>query len=110
LGSRLAGDARRVLAGTRENRLALGRRIGADDFINVTTCNAVEAVQDLARGAGVDLVMECSGAGTAINDAVYATKRGGRSCLAAFPHDQVLFDAAHLVRNNIYLYGVRGEG
>ena len=72
--------------------------------------NAVEAVKDLTRGAGADLVMECSGAATAINDAVYATKRGGRICLAAFPHDRVLFDAAQLVRHNIYLYGVRGEG
>ena len=102
--------ARVILTGTRENRLALGRRIGADDIINVTTRNAVEAVLGLTRGAGVDLVMECSGAGTAVNDAMYATKRGGRICLAAFPHDQVLFDVAHLVRNNIYMYGVRGEG
>ena len=77
---------------------------------DVTMRNAVEAVQDLTRGAGADLVMECSGAATAINDAVYATKRGGRICLAAFPHDRVLFDAAQLVRHNIYLYGVRGEG
>jgi L-iditol 2-dehydrogenase len=36
--------------------------------------------------------------------------RGGKVCLAAFPHEQVPVDIAHIVRNNIYLYGIRGEG
>jgi L-iditol 2-dehydrogenase len=36
--------------------------------------------------------------------------RGGRICLAAFPHEPVSIDVAHIVRNNIYLYGIRGEG
>jgi len=99
-----------ILTGTRENRLALGRRLGADETVNVKTQNAVDTIQALTGGAGVDLVMECSGAPTAINEALYVTKRGGRICLAAFSHEPVLFDAAHMVRNNIYLYGIRGEG
>ena len=33
-----------------------------------------------------------------------------KMCLAAFPHDPALVDIAHLVRNNIYIYGIRGEG
>jgi L-iditol 2-dehydrogenase len=36
--------------------------------------------------------------------------RGGRMCLAAFPHEPVPVDVAYVVRNNIYLYGIRGEG
>ena len=36
--------------------------------------------------------------------------RGGKICLAAFPHDPVAFDIANLVRNNVYVYGIRGEG
>jgi L-iditol 2-dehydrogenase len=36
--------------------------------------------------------------------------RGGKVCLAAFPHEQVPVDIAHIVRNNICLYGIRGEG
>jgi threonine dehydrogenase-like Zn-dependent dehydrogenase len=36
--------------------------------------------------------------------------RGGKICLAAFPHEPVAVDIAHIVRNNIYLYGIRGEG
>ncbi len=36
--------------------------------------------------------------------------RGGKICLAAFPHDPALIDVGHIVRNNIYLFGIRGEG
>ena len=36
--------------------------------------------------------------------------RGGRICLAAFPHEPSLVDIAYLVRNNIYVFGIRGEG
>ncbi len=36
--------------------------------------------------------------------------RGGKVCLAAFPHEETPVDVAHIVRNNIYLYGIRGEG
>ena len=36
--------------------------------------------------------------------------RGGKICLAAFPHEAVPVDIGHIVRNNIYLYGIRGEG
>ena len=36
--------------------------------------------------------------------------RGGRICLAAFSHEPVSVDLAYIVRNNIYVLGIRGEG
>ena len=36
--------------------------------------------------------------------------RGGKVCLAAFAHEEVPVDVAHIARNNIYVYGIRGEG
>lgn len=99
-----------ILAGTRESRLVLGRQLGATHVVNVREQLLVETVKALTGGFGVDLVMECSGAPDAVNQAVYAAKRGGKVCLAAFASEPVPFDAAHLVRNNIYLYGIRGEG
>ena len=47
---------------------------------------------------------------SAVNDAVHMVNRGGRVCLAAFAHEDVPVDVAHIVRNNIYLCGIRGEG
>src|SRR5271165_501577 len=99
-----------ILTGTRDNRLEIGRELGADHVINVTKENAVEAVRRLTGGVGADYVLECSGAAGAVNDAAHMLNRGGKICLAAFPHEQVPVDVAHIVRNNIYLYGIRGEG
>ena len=99
-----------ILTGTREQRLAKGRELGADHVVNVTREDAVAAVRRLAGGKGVDYVLECSGAEDAINVALKVLNRGGKLCLAAFPHTPVSVDVAHLVANNIYLYGIRGEG
>src|ERR1700756_2023358 len=99
-----------ILTGTRDNRLAIGRELGADHVVNVRRENAVEAVRRLTGGRGVDYVLECSGAADAGNEAARMLNRGGKICLAAFPHEAVPVDVAYLVRNNIYLYGIRGEG
>jgi L-iditol 2-dehydrogenase len=99
-----------ILTGTREARLRKGLELGADHVVNVTQQDAVEAVRRLNGGKGVDYVIECSGAANAINEAGRMLNRGGKICLAAFPHEPVPIDVAHLVRNNIYVYGIRGEG
>jgi L-iditol 2-dehydrogenase len=99
-----------ILTGTRDNRLKTGLELGADHVVNVTREDPVEAVRRLNGGKGVDYVLECSGAPNAINEAGRMLNRGGKMCLAAFPHDPALIDVAHLVRNNIYIYGIRGEG
>jgi L-iditol 2-dehydrogenase len=99
-----------ILTGTRERRLEIGRRLGADDVVNVTSEDPVAAVQRITRGKGVQYVVECSGAPNALNEAARMVNRGGRICLAAFPADPVPVDLAYLVRNNIYVFGIRGEG
>lgn len=103
------GASEVILLGTRDNRLEMGRKLGADHTINVTKENAVEMVHQYTHG-GAQYVLECSGAPTAINDAARMLKRGGRICLAAFPDKEVSVDVSALVRNNIYLFGIRGEG
>ncbi len=99
-----------ILTGTRDARLNLGIRLGADHAINVGKENPVEAVRRITAGKGVHYVMECSGAPNALNEAMDMVNRGGRICLAAFPGQPVPVDLAKLVRNNIYVYGIRGEG
>jgi L-iditol 2-dehydrogenase len=99
-----------ILTGTRDSRLEMGKKLGADHVVNVTREDPVEAVMRITGGKGVNYVLECSGAPNALNEAGRMVNRGGRICLAAFPHEPVLVDLAHLVRNNIYVFGIRGEG
>ena len=70
----------------------------------------VAAVARITHGKGVQYVLECSGAPHALDEAGRMVNRGGRICLAAFPSEKVPVDLAHLVRNNIYVFGIRGEG
>jgi L-iditol 2-dehydrogenase len=99
-----------ILTGTRDNRLRIGLELGADHVINVRNEDAVEAVKRITGGKGLDYVVECSGAPNAVNEAARMLNRGGKICLAAFPSEPVPIDVAYLVRNNIYVYGIRGEG
>jgi L-iditol 2-dehydrogenase len=99
-----------ILTGTRDRRLAMGRQLGADAVVNVSREDPVEAVHRITGGKGVQYVLECSGAANALNEAARMVNRGGRICLAAFPHESVPVDLAYLVRNNIYVFGIRGEG
>src|SRR5690606_18771548 len=91
-----------ILTGTRDNRLEMGKRLGADHVINVRNEDPVAAVRKLTGGKGVDYVVECSGAPNAVNEAAQMLNRGGKICLAAFPSEAVPVDVAYLVRNNIY--------
>jgi L-iditol 2-dehydrogenase len=100
-----------ILTGTRDNRLEIGTKLGADAVVNIRkTPDVVAEVKKLNGGKGVDYVVECSAAPNAVNEALYMVNRGGKVCLAAFPHDKALVDIAYIVRNNIYIYGIRGEG
>jgi L-iditol 2-dehydrogenase len=99
-----------ILTGTRDSRLSMGMKLGADHVVNVQKENPVDAVKRITGGKGVHYVMECSGAPNALNEAMDMVNRGGRICLAAFPGEPVPVDLAKLVRNNIYVYGIRGEG
>src|SRR5579875_339619 len=99
-----------ILIGTRERRLDLGAKLGADHLVNARREDPVAAVRRITEGAGVQFVLECSGAPAALNEAARMVDRGGRICLAAFPHDPAPVDLAHIVRNNIYVFGIRGEG
>ncbi|MEP1209538.1 MAG: zinc-binding dehydrogenase [Rhizobiaceae bacterium] len=98
-----------ILVGTRENRNAIGRKLGADYTINPKDEDPVARVKELT-GKGADYVVDCAGNETTVNQSVHMTNRGGRICLAAFPKSAVSFDLGALAVNNIYLYGIRGEG
>ena len=99
-----------ILTGTRDTRLELGKKLGADHAINARREDPVAAVKRITQGRGAHFVVECSGAPEALNEAALMVNRGGRICLAAFPQNPVPVDLAYLVRNNIYVFGIRGEG
>ena len=100
-----------ILIGTRNDRLEIGKKLGADFVLNVKEENdIVNSVKSLVGDLGADYVVECAGTEKALDDAIMMTNRGGKICLAAFPHDPIKVNIPQMVINNIYMYGIRGEG
>jgi L-iditol 2-dehydrogenase len=99
-----------ALTGTRESRLALGGMFGADLVLNVRDGDTVSRVRAASGGDGVDVVLECSGAPSAVDDALAMAKRGGRVVLVGFFPEPVTTDLNHAVMNGITIHTVRGEG
>ena len=99
-----------ILTDIVEDRLEIGKQLGADYVTNAAKQDARDAVFEINGGRGVDFVMECSGAPHGVDTAIELVNRGGRICLAAFAHEPQLVDVCNIVTNNIYLFGIRGEG
>ena len=99
-----------ILVGTRDSRNRIGLELGADVSIDARSEDALARVKALTGGRGADYVLDCAGTEATVNQAVHMTNRGGKVCLAAFPKKPVKFDVGYLAVNNIYLYGIRGEG
>ncbi|WP_158852671.1 zinc-dependent alcohol dehydrogenase [Saccharothrix deserti] len=99
-----------ALTGTRESRLKLGGTFGADLVLNAHEDDLVARVRAVTDGHGVDVVLECSGAPSAVDDALRLTRRGGAVVLVGFFEQPVTADLNHAVMNGITLHAVRGEG
>ena len=91
-------------------RLEMGRKLGADAVVNVRSEDPVAAVQRITGGKGVQYVLECSGAAKALNEAARWSIAAAGFASPRFPHEPVPVDLAYIVRNNIYVFGIRGEG
>ncbi len=99
-----------ILVGTRESRLEMGRKLGANHVINARESDPVEAIMRLTGGAGVDLAIECSGATDTPQQCASVTKRGGKILFVAFYGGPVTLDLSSIVRSDITMYTTRGEG
>ncbi|MEU9449903.1 zinc-binding dehydrogenase [Streptomyces sp. NPDC048277] len=99
-----------ALIGTRETRLAIGKSYGADLVLNSLQDDAVAAVREATDGIGADIVLECSGAPSAVDDALRMSRRSGKVVLVGFFEQPVRADLNHAVMNGISIQTVRGEG
>ena len=61
-------------------RLRLAREFGAEEVVDASAGDPVEALLDLTRGRGVDKALDCSGAPEARLAAVRATRTWGTVC------------------------------
>ncbi|BDV32262.1 zinc-dependent alcohol dehydrogenase [Microbacterium terricola] len=80
--AKTAGAARVVMVGTRQSRLDLALRFGADATVNSREADAPDAVRGALGGRLADAVIEIAGVPAAQRQAVTLVRRGGRVVLA----------------------------
>jgi len=98
-----AGGARHVVVAGRnideDLRLAKARELGFESVVNTEKQDLLETVMDLTEGIGADLVVECTGAPSAIASMPDLLRKKGRICAigltggknVAFPWDKAAF-------------------
>lgn len=108
--ARALGAGRVILSGTRDARLEVGARLGADATINIRRESLGDRVRALTDGQGADVVLECAGGPSAVQEALENVKRGGRVGLVGFYPGPVQVDLNLAVTRNVRIYAARGEG
>lgn len=111
VGIARAADAALVIAtDTEPYRLELAARMGADLALDATDPETPRRIADATGGDGVEVVLEMSGAGAALNQALGVVTRGGRISLLGIFSEPVRVDLSDLViQKGVRLYGIYGR-
>ncbi len=95
--------ARVIVVGTRADRLALAKAMGADETVNVHDGDPVAAVRELTDG-GADFVYEAAGNARALDYAIAMARKGGAVVMLTV-HRQVQINLEPAVRGELHLLG-----
>jgi threonine 3-dehydrogenase len=105
---RAAGASRIIASDIVETRLALARRLGADDVVRPHEAEGV--VRRWTGGLGVDVVLEMSGVPSAIHQAFALVRVGGRVQMLGIPAKPMEVNfASEVIFKGITVYGVVGR-
>ena len=106
-----AGGAKSVImVGATQYRLDLAKKMGADFIFNINDTDPKEAIMEITRGDGVDLVLEMSGAQSAINVGLEVLRKGGRFTAFGIPRKQVTIDWTNeLIMKGIRIHAIVGR-
>jgi threonine 3-dehydrogenase len=106
-----AAGARAIFASDLSDyRLALAKRMGADFTINVKEEKLTDFVFEATNDEGVDVLLEMSGAPSAIRDGFELLKAGGEAALLGLPSKPFEFDlGTAVILKGVTVYGIAGR-
>ncbi|MCL5109575.1 MAG: zinc-binding dehydrogenase [Chloroflexi bacterium] len=85
-----------------ESRLALAKRLGADEIVLTTQ---VEELSESLAGSGFDAVLECSGSAGGVETALQLVRKGGRYTQVGLAGKKVSFDIDQIVYKEVQFSG-----
>lgn len=91
-------------------RLALARTMGAEHTLNPRVDDVVASVLDLTEGEGVDVLLEMSGAPSALDEGFRVLKPGGEAALLGLTSHPLTFDLDdHVIFKGATVHGIIGR-
>jgi threonine 3-dehydrogenase len=109
--AKAAGASRIFVTDVDPKRLALAKKLGAVEAYNAINDKGwVDDLRNQTRGDGVDVLLEMSGAPSAINDGFNALRPGGTAALLGIPSKPFAFDLTnHVVFKAATVLGINGR-
>ena len=91
-------------------KLDLALRLGADAAFAATQADLVEQVRARTNGDGVDVLLEMSGSGAAIDVGLQLVRNGGTAALLGIPSDNVNLNLAErIIFKGLTVLGINGR-
>jgi len=108
--AKAAGASLVVATDTEPYRLRLASEMGADLVVDAGEPDAAARILNATGGDGVEVVLEMSGAGPALQQALQFITRGGRiSLLGIFPEPVGVDLSDMVIQRGIRIYGIYGR-
>lgn len=108
--ARAYGATTIIACGLQPYRLELMRGFGPDHVIKVDERDPREAILEITKGEGVDVVLEMSGAEQALHDGLAVVRRGGTFTAFGIPAKPVTLDLAEeVVFKGIRILAINGR-
>ncbi len=105
----LAGAAKIFATDVNAERLAMAKALGADEIIDARE-DVAQRLKDATGGVGVDIVLEMSGAESAIRQGFDAVTNGGRVSLLGLPSRAITLDLNNeVIFKGVRVYGITGR-
>jgi threonine 3-dehydrogenase len=107
--ARHVGARHVVVTDVNDYRLALAKKLGASQAVNIKTASIGDVMRDLGMTEGFDVGMEMSGNVAGIHSMLDAMNHGGRVALLGLPSAEVSVDWNEIIFKGLILKGIYGR-
>jgi threonine dehydrogenase-like Zn-dependent dehydrogenase len=105
IAAKRLGAEQIVIMGRHEDRIALAREFGATDVVGERGEEAVERVNELTDGYGVDAVLECVGLDQSMETSIAIARPGGAVGRVGVPQHELMPGAQPSFSKNLTIGG-----
>lgn len=112
--AKIAGAGRVIMIGAPSHRLEMALELGATETLDLqdfpTPGARVQRIRDITNGRGADVVIECAGTKSVVQEGLEMVRSGGRYLLVGSATDfgAVPINPAHIVQKGLRVTGVSG--